>query len=199
MVRRNVEIQKKLVGQKPVGVHKMSGDEAEMFFLDYWQFADAKGGDLNLDIEPRLLDSGKSLRIREYTKDWTNNSVPHHLSAPFSYHTDQRIDAYPILGRFLRSPRAIFSSLDERSFQCPNGTSSCTSINRPNSCCATGETCELITDTGLGDVGCCIQGQTCSEQVTNCQSGYQSCPGSSGGGCCIPGYTCAGVGCRFSS
>ncbi|KAL2430837.1 hypothetical protein ABEF95_013834 [Exophiala dermatitidis] len=55
-----------------------------------------------------------------------------------------------------RANNATLASLDvaKRGFQCPSGTTACTSIDRPNSCCATDSTCQLVTDTGLGDVGC---------------------------------------------
>ncbi|KAA8652166.1 putative GPI anchored protein [Aspergillus tanneri] len=85
--------------------------------------------------------------------------------------------------------------LFRRDYKCPSGTFSCASIDRPNSCCSTGETCELVKDAGSGDVGCCPQGQNCSGSVGKCKSGYSTCAASLGGGCCIPGYDCVSDGC----
>ncbi len=197
LVRRNCDIQKRLVDQRPIGVQKMNGDEGEMFFLEYWRF---EGGsqETTLRDELGLIERrDKSLRVGSDEDHITPlgarfnvTSLPH-LQAPFSLHASHE-EAYhgPL------SPRAVLHFLNGRGFQCPTGTVSCNSINRPNSCCPTGEACQLITDVGLGDVGCCTQGQSCSNQVSDCQQGYTSCPGSSGGGCCIPGYTCNGVGCK---
>ena len=184
--------------QKPIAVRKMTDDQGEMFFPEYWSF-DARptyGSGSDLDKQKRMLSSTEHPDHGDPSSNiWLNASIPQPLQAPFSLHTNQQIDTAHFFGRVLRSPRAIFS-LDKRAFQCPGDTTACTSINRPNSCCASGQTCQLITDSGLGDVGCCGNGQTCSEQVSGCQQGDTSCPGSAGGGCCVPGYTCAGVGCK---
>jgi len=94
-------------------------------------------------------------------------------------------------------PRNLFS---KRGYQCPANTNSCTSINRPNSCCGTGEQCQLVTDTGSGDVGCCPSGATCGGSISTCNTaaGYTACPDSSNGGCCISGYTCNSIGCKYA-
>lgn len=197
LVRRNVGIQKRLASQRPIGVHKMSGDEGEMFFPEYWVFNKAE------DTSTKTLKRNRNLGLRSPSPheerggldNWANASMLISLQAPFTLHTTEQIEPKGILQRLHRLPRAIFYRLEERDFQCPGDTLSCTSINRPNSCCPTGESCQLITNVGLGDVGCCAQGQTCSQQVSSCQAGYKSCPGSSGGGCCIPGYDCVGIGC----
>ena len=199
LIKRNLDIQSRLMDQRPIGVRKMSSDEGEMFFLEYWRF-DGGSQELTLLDELSPAEKGsKPLRVRSDGSDRTsldtgfNVTLLPSLQAPFSLHRDPN-EAYdgPL------SPRAILGFLNRRDFQCPTGTASCSSINRPNSCCPTGEACQLITDVGLGDVGCCAQGQSCSNQVSNCQQGYTSCPGSAGGGCCIPGYTCNGVGCKYS-
>ena len=202
LVRKNEEIHKRLLAQRPVGLRKMKSEE-EMFFMDYWQFGFIKEDIWESGEAARKVEDEKyASNLRVYRRGDTspmgssNTSSTQVLQAPFSQHSEHQTPTYPIFRRAIRIPWSLHSLLDERDFQCPTGTASCTSINRPNSCCATDETCQLITDTGLGDVGCCQQGQTCGQQVTNCQTGYQSCPGSPGGGCCIPGYTCSGVGCK---
>ncbi len=198
VVRRSLDIQKRLVDQRPIGVHKMNSDEGEMFFLEYWRF---HRGSQETTLQDELVPAERRARSLQSHSDeddhtplgtWLHNMTSHPLlQAPFSLHANQD-EAYP--GPL--SPRGVLHFLNGRGFQCPTGTASCTAINRPNSCCPTGEACQLITDVGLGDVGCCTQGQSCSNQVSSCQQGYTSCPGSSGGGCCIPGYTCNGVGCK---
>lgn len=184
-------------GQKPVGARKMRGDASEMFFMEYWQF-DPKIKDTNAlptwgTNRPELSIYDED-NIGDDAAHRRNASLPHLLGAPFALHSER----HPTLSPVLRNiPRAL-SLLGERAFQCPSGTSSCSSISRPDSCCPSGESCQLISDTGQGDVGCCGQGQSCSPQVAGCQQGYSSCPGNQGGGCCIPGYACLGVGCKFT-
>ena len=195
--RRESKLQKLFAGQKPIGARKMSGDESEMFLMEYWQF----DNDLETGKNPATWDQGRTV-LRHYNSDQgkedgpglQNASMPHPFQPPFSLHSEQQTRNSLVLGRL---PRGL-SGLDERAFQCPSGTSSCSSISRPNSCCPLGDVCQLITDTGKGDVGCCQEGQSCSDEVSNCQEGYPSCPGSQGGGCCIPGYTCVAVGCRLT-
>lgn len=198
LVQRKAEIQKRLVDQRPIGVHKMGGDEGEMFFMEYWQFDTRESQPFAWATETRTLDTGTpSLRLRKleedsFTQPESTNVSTSHFQAPLSLHANQQAGPYhPHL-----SPRSVLWFLNQRSFQCPNDTTSCTSISRPNSCCPSGQHCQIITDVGNGDVGCCAQGQACIGGVRTCQQGYASCPGSSGGGCCIPGYVCIGVGCK---
>ena len=206
LVRRNAEIQQKLASRQPVGVRKMNDDEGEMFFMEYWQFgpgedAQSTGPRESQVLERNLPPLGLSGRggTEEDTEQWANVSVPHPLLPPFPLHHDKQNEISPHLGWSPLSLRALLSNHAKRGFQCPTGTSACTSINQPNSCCATGETCQLITDTGLGDVGCCGQGLTCSGEVSNCDPGNTGCPSALGGGCCIPGFACVGVGCKEPS
>lgn len=201
LVRRNVEIQQSIAGRKPAGVRKMSDDEGEMFFMEYWQF------EPRVDSHPfqgqEIQVSKRSIsRMRgthgteEADGQRANASIPHQPLPPFLLHYDKQDQINPHVGWSLLSPRDLFSNHAKRDFQCPTGTSACTSINRPDSCCATSETCQIITDTGLGDVGCCGQGLTCSGVVSNCSPGNTPCPGAQGGGCCIPGFACVDVGCK---
>ena len=199
-IRRSLEIQSRLAKQVPAVVRKMNPDEGEMFFLDYWQFD-------SLDIpEISLLGpSGSSLEDRNHSIEEGNQPI---RSRPVPYHvegvgndTASLFPPFPLHGgtsvhheSFLRFFRR---TLVERDYQCPVGTNNCSSISRPNNCCATDETCVIVTDTGNGDVGCCPSGSTCTNQVSPCDTGagYSSCPGSPNGGCCIPGFACQDVGC----
>ena len=87
--------------------------------------------------------------------------------------------------------------LSRRGFDCIDATFSCAAIGHPNACCADGETCVEVEDTGLGPVGCCPKGTTCSGPVADCPSPGQACPAGMGGGCCIEGFICQDVGCEF--
>ncbi|OJJ38727.1 hypothetical protein ASPWEDRAFT_36407 [Aspergillus wentii DTO 134E9] len=146
------------------GVKKMTDDEGEKFFFNYWDFGHEGWSTGDDNLTDSRHDPGMQGR------------------------------SYP-----LRSSLALeldpFSLRFRRDFKCPTGTFGCTSINRPDSCCSFGDTCELVQDTGSGDVGCCPQGQVCSGTIGSCQKDYTSCPASLGGGCCIPGYDCVSGGC----
>ena len=186
----------------PVGVRKMSGDQGEMFYPEYWSFDSMSDHDAQLILGKRKPNSRQSLYNEDKSRDLTNSSIPIPFQVPFALHAREEPKFRPNLGHMLKSPRAIFS-LDKRSFQCPGGTFACTSINAPNSCCLIGTTCSNITDTGYGDVACCEQGEICSGNVNSCPSGDTVCSeasgsGSTGGGCCIPGFTCNGSGCTSS-
>ncbi|RHZ57651.1 hypothetical protein CDV55_104893 [Aspergillus turcosus] len=154
------------------GVKKMSEDEGEKFFFDYWDF---EGAD-----ETGLMTTNETCSSQ-------------------SYETPEAPEIQPRIYPFRPSvPNNMgFSPLFRRDFKCPTGTLACTAIGRPNSCCGAGDTCVLVQNTGLGDVGCCPQGQTCSGVIGSCQQGYTGCPASIGGGCCIPGYECVSGGCAY--
>lgn len=172
LVKRNLQTRQKLQQQMPVGIKKMSGDPGEKFLLDYWQF----DGD-----EAVVQMSG-------------NASIPVDLAAPLHVHAKPK-HSKPILPRILG-----VSLFDKRAFECPAGSLACTSIDRPNSCCGEGSTCQLIQDIGLGDVGCCAADQICGGSVSTCpDGGYTTCPQSQNGGCCLPGYACYEEGCIATS
>ncbi|PGH12343.1 hypothetical protein AJ80_06753 [Polytolypa hystricis UAMH7299] len=196
--------------ENPMAVRKMSEDEGEKFWLEYWKFESLEAyeqgdGDLKekhgskrdvfrqrgvlhgsvemgeLGVNTSLLTPAFSLHAAEYDQERT-------LSRPW------------VFARSLFSPAYNKKRKEKRNFKCPADTSPCTSIKRPNSCCGTGDRCQWIEDTGLGDVGCCGSQDDCvGNGVRDCPDGYSSCPENSGGGCCIPGYQCADEGCIFIS
>ncbi|KAJ5182392.1 hypothetical protein N7492_000008 [Penicillium capsulatum] len=98
--------------------------------------------------------------------------------------------SYPLEEAFHPSRRGW---LKARDFKCPTDTHACTNIHRSDRCCGLGSTCELVKDTGSGEVGCCANGSICSGVVGSCQRGYTACSSALGGGCCIPGYECVPV------
>jgi hypothetical protein len=191
-VKRGLQAMERLAAQQaPIGARKMSGDKNEMFFLEYWQFED-----LN-DAAGSATSPRDRILKRSQPEDYANGTLENDLLPPLLLHSDN-------LGRHNWQSHLRFnprSNLIPRDFQCPSGTNNCSSISRPYSCCATDETCVVVSDNldaGMGDVGCCKNGSTCNGQVAECDTsqGYQSCPGSENGGCCIPNYSCAGVGCK---
>ncbi|CAK7206992.1 hypothetical protein SEUCBS139899_009800 [Sporothrix eucalyptigena] len=122
---------------------------------------------------------------------------------PFSIHhetadNDESAADNAALELFRRAADAL-SRLQHRQWGCPTGTTSCEDIGYPYSCCTNTEKCYKVTDTGLGPVGCCPEGETCGGAVSDCTSDSTACPESLGGGCCIAGYVCEGVGCVKSS
>lgn len=193
-VKRGVHAMNRLAEQSPVGVRKMSGDRHEMFFLEYWQFEEPKDG-VGLPLSPvngtdRLAK--RALSMDNGTETLTNGPLP-----PLLLHTDHQDHqkSQDLLRFYSRSNLVL------RDFKCPTNTSNCSSISRPDSCCGEDETCMLVSDNldaGMGDVGCCPKGATCSGQISSCNTaqGFHSCPDSSNGGCCIPNYSCQGVGCE---
>lgn len=164
--RREIAVQQRLQEETPMAVKKMSADPGEKFFLDYWAFADVTGIS-------------------------TNHTLPS-LKCPVRPSSEDGFS--PILPRYLDLRR--LSMLQQRDFQCVEGTYACTSIGYPNACCSAGYNCVLLDqNTALGNVGCCPQGETCGSAISECEAGYSSCPNYPGGGCCPPGYGCLDVGC----
>lgn len=177
ILRHITEIEFRLANTPIHGLKKMSDDEGEKFFLDYWSFGP---------------DSQGQLSEREEEQNQTNDTLslddlPSNLFYPRSY---------PI------QPSLPFEAnrwnlLGSRDFKCPTGTRACTSIGRSDRCCGTADTCEQVEDTGSGDVGCCPNGQTCSNVVGACPGSDTTCSEALGGGCCISGYECVTGGCEY--
>ena len=193
LVRRNMDLQDKLKNQGPLAMRRMTSDEGEMFFLEYWRFGE-RGDDSNGLIKRGTANLGVSDGQPDPpTSDASNSSLLQSQQPPLLLHASYQASERTLLAR-----RFNFwgTRIYPRDFICPTGTSNCSYINQPNSCCEDGLTCNIVPDTGLGVVGCCAS-SNCSGQVASCPESYTSCPSSQGGGCCIPGYVCSGVGCMF--
>ncbi|EFQ96682.1 hypothetical protein MGYG_08605 [Nannizzia gypsea CBS 118893] len=157
-------------GEYPFLVRKMSDNPGQKFFAHYWRLGNSDSNIVSSGEEAEHSTDGTSLNARS-----------------------------PLLLRHHPLPGVGRSVLGKRGFECPAGSAPCTSINRPKSCCQTGDVCLIVKDTGLGDVGCCPKGQDCSGQLISCPKGYATCPANLGGGCCTPGYTCVAEGCLLVS
>lgn len=175
------------------GIRKMSSDPGEKFFFEYYNFVD--------DAEYQHRDD------EEYQHRDGNSGSDNGSAIMLGCQTLARIyppsAAFPLSdsddedeATFMSMPMLRFSG---RSFQCPAGTNSCASINRPDRCCRVGDTCELVAQNGGGGgavVGCCPAGQSCFGVIGSCAEGYTTCSQTLGGGCCIPGYECVQGGCE---
>ncbi|QSZ33032.1 hypothetical protein DSL72_002617 [Monilinia vaccinii-corymbosi] len=182
-----------VISKRPVGILKMGQDEGEKFFMKYWRF---EGEDT-----PSSLNGKDNLwrerDLKEEARFLVNSSIPLSFRPPFALHTHHHLGSwdYEDIHARGKDSAASLAILEKRAFQCPLGTSSCSAIGYPNSCCAADETCFQITDTGLGPVGCCPSGGNCGGSITNCPSPNIPCADDVGGGCCIPSYVCAPIGC----
>lgn len=192
-----------LAGHAPVAVKKMSVDENEKFFPEYWRFQDY-GNQHAMFKRPSGGAAVNALR-KEFEEEeaslLVNASAPLSFRPAFAVHKTQEMslnkrDNLAIAALGARNAAAALAFLEKRDFQCPGGTSPCNNIAAPNLCCAMGEVCFTIPDTGLGTVGCCPSGANCSGNIT-CAAGNTPCGSDIGGGCCIPGYVCAGIGCEL--
>lgn len=184
ILRRNADIEAQFARSPVHGVKKMEPDPGQKFYLDYWNFVDDSQGRL------RERDGSARAEIEEPLHDNTtigSASATNKLIFP----------KYFPLEASLPQQASSGNMLGRRDFKCPTDTSACTSIDRSDRCCSTGDTCEIVKDTGSGDVGCCGQGLTCSGEVGLCPNQYKTCPQSLGGGCCIPGYECVEGGCKY--
>lgn len=162
------------------GVRKMTEDESEKFYFEYWDF----GGGLSSPL-------GNNASF-----DSAINGGKKELQPALALHTGDDSESFDTSEGYSRSARRALAMLLGRDFKCPTGTVSCTAIGHPDSCCGENDTCEIVKDTGSGTVGCCPAGENCGGSVGSCAQGYTSCPSQLGGGCCIPGYSCVSQGCE---
>lgn len=173
-------------GATPMEVRKMSDDESEMFFPEYWGFS-ASGSPYT---QPFKRDENDKVR-RDYEDEEAlavNASAVIPFRPAFNIH---EASLPPHDGR-----RAL-AALQRRAFTCPSGTGACSSIGQENYCCGISEDCFIIVDTGLGPVGCCPRGVSCAGEITTCnlEAGQTPCPQDLGGACCVAGFSCFDVGC----
>ena len=182
--------------RKPVAIRKMSGDSGEKFYMHYWRFEDeveyaANSTSTSTPTTPAISTSPAIQRESD------NSRRSSHISSELQFLPRTYLPQAPYAFNLERLATLRSSPFQRRDFECPSGTNACTSINRPDSCCGTDETCMAVEDTGSGDVGCCPAGQDCSGTIGACWTGYTSCSSELGGGCCFPGYECVEEGCMF--
>lgn len=184
----------------PTAIRKMGTDAGEKFTQEYFTFGD-QDGVVQAGMQAKVaLPAQGFLTAGEEALLAANSSASIPYRAPFAAHflgaaaaLDERYRIAP--WEAFNRARQIQARLEKRDFACPTGTSSCSAIGYPDSCCESGETCVKIADTGLGPVGCCPSGVSCTGTIA-CSGDQQGCSSDSGGGCCIPGWSCASVGCE---
>ncbi|KAJ6036162.1 hypothetical protein N7540_000441 [Penicillium herquei] len=177
----NADIESKLSETPVHGVRKMSHDEGEKFFLDYWSFVDDSQGLADRGLDDDQTPFNKSSQV----EDQASSDLLIPRSFPFQ-------SSFP----WEANDKSLFGPRD---FKCPTGTYACESIGRSDRCCSMSDTCQHVRDTGSGDVGCCPTGKRCSNVVGQCPSPWTTCSEALGGGCCIAGYHCVPGGCAFVS
>lgn len=204
--------------QLPTAIRKMGFDAGEKFFPEYYAFSDEDAVVQQQQqviaqraTNPALPPARRGGVLTEEDEELlaTNSSASIPYRAPFAAHFYSNVEVRgheddildddwgDLLFSHHRARYLVEVKLAgaKRDYACPTGTSSCSSIGYPNSCCQSGTTCVQIDDTGLGSVGCCPDGESCTGTIA-CSDGQQGCSSESGGGCCISGYECASVGCK---
>ncbi|OQD62999.1 hypothetical protein PENPOL_c010G05392 [Penicillium polonicum] len=158
ILQRNAAITSQLAAGPALGVKKMSEDEGEKFFLDYWSFGDDSSSG---NISERYLSDEDGFSPARFVAQ----------SYPFgpAYSLGSDGDSQFLHRENNDSANNLF---EKRDFKCPTGTTACVSIGRSDRCCGSGETCEIVADTGHGNVGCCPSWKTCSGMIGSCQSAY---------------------------
>ncbi|KAG8158665.1 hypothetical protein KVR01_011787 [Diaporthe batatas] len=187
----------------PTAIRKMSPDAGEKLLHEYYAFGpDDEVARVGSNAQPATL-ANPVLDIQEEELLAANSSAAISFRAPFAPHFDSylasRADESPATGWHLfQRARDVIARLEKRQFACPTGTSACSAIGFPNSCCQAGTECVEIADTGLGPVGCCPDGIECTGSIA-CSGSQLGCPSDIGGGCCIDGFVCASIGCVQSA
>lgn len=188
----------------PTAIRKMSPDAGEKLLHEYYAFGDEDGvaqvgAQAGAQAQPAMLSKGV-LDVEEEELLAANSSASISFRAPFAPHFDSHLAARGDDGgvsgwHLFQRAKNVVARLEKRQFACPTGTTDCSAIGFPNSCCQAGTECVQITDTGLGPVGCCPDGISCTGSIA-CSGSQQGCPSDIGGGCCIPGFVCASIGCE---
>ncbi|KAH6631100.1 hypothetical protein B0J18DRAFT_423117 [Chaetomium sp. MPI-SDFR-AT-0129] len=192
---------------EPTAVRKMPADQGAKFHHEYCAFDDshqempqgifASEPIPNTPPPPAALAARSTHDTDDARRLWANSSAELAVRAPFgvllgSYEQQMEEEKN---WNILRRAASALSHLNQRQWACPSGTTSCAAIGFPHSCCGRDEMCMAVDDTGLGPVGCCPAGATCSGGISGCAGGSTACDSQVGGGCCIPGWVCQGVGC----
>ncbi|KAF2480004.1 hypothetical protein BDY17DRAFT_29998 [Neohortaea acidophila] len=154
--------QEKLAWRRPTAVRKMSGDEGEKFFLQYWAFEEEGGS--------RRYEGNASMALP--------------LLAPIAPHGDEHHFGPStlkrgLLAREFKCPTGTHSCSSIGSDLCCNTGESCISTKNGYGCCPDGETCG-------DDIGACKDGYT---SCPNSSNGGCCIPGAScdGTGCIVYG------------
>ncbi|KAF2721500.1 hypothetical protein K431DRAFT_284879 [Polychaeton citri CBS 116435] len=149
LMKRDLRVQEKLAAHSPIGLKKMSDDENEKFWPQYWNF------------EHDLLDAGNTSQ---------------RMYAPIAGHWRKAEAGFLVLGRGLRRrdfgcPTGTTSCDSDSQACCSDGDTCITTNSGAVGCCASGSTCDGNAvggcDTNAGYTlceaagGCCAPGASC--------------------------------------
>ncbi|KAJ5926409.1 hypothetical protein N7516_008182 [Penicillium verrucosum] len=122
ILQRNAAITSKLAAGPAIGVKKMSDDEGEKFFLDYWGFGDDFSSG---NISERNLSDDDGFSPASFVAQ----SYP--FGPSYSLGTDGESEVLP-----RENSNSVINLFEKRDFKCPAGTTACVSIGRSDRCCA---------------------------------------------------------------
>ncbi|KAI3398189.1 hypothetical protein diail_9666 [Diaporthe ilicicola] len=132
-------------GQRlPTAIRKLSPDAGEKLLHEYFAFSqdDKEVAQVGTQAQPAMLAKGV-LDVEEEELLAANSSASISYRAPFAPHFDSHLatreneDGASGWHLFQRAKNAM-ARLEKRQFACPTGTSDCSAIGFPNSCCQTG-------------------------------------------------------------
>ncbi|ROV96819.1 hypothetical protein VMCG_07892 [Cytospora schulzeri] len=146
----------------------MSPDAGEKLLHEYLAFVEEdQVADVATQAQPATPADGFSKPGEEglIAVNSSSASIPYY--APFAPHfnpgLESRDGSTGIDGtsgwKLYRMARDVFAKLEKRDYACPTGTSNCSSIGYPNSCCQTGtERAKLnsYNNSGHADKHCCL-------------------------------------------
>ncbi|EAQ92373.1 hypothetical protein CHGG_00608 [Chaetomium globosum CBS 148.51] len=161
----------------PTAVRKMPPDQGAKFHHEYCAFEDHQAF-APASHQPHAAIAARDVHNEDDArKIWANASAELLPRPPFALLSDPEFqdESTSPAGSLFRRAALAFSLLEKRQWACPGGTTSCSSIGFPNSCCGEGEKCMEVTDTGLGPVGCCPAGATCNGGISECADGSTPC------------------------
>ncbi|KAJ5587812.1 uncharacterized protein N7459_003577 [Penicillium hispanicum] len=123
-LRRNAEVASRLAVASARGVRKMSADEGEKFFLDYWQFGDDPQGGLSERDAGDVNSTSTSANEVPESSDLGSTVYEHspaELFSPrsFPYHPSFDANTTNLEGGFKARWRSL---LESRDFKCPTET-----------------------------------------------------------------------------
>ncbi|KAI7788236.1 GPI anchored protein [Diaporthe eres] len=139
----------------PTAIRKMSPDAGEKLLHEYYAFGgEEEVAQVGTQPQAAMLAKGV-LDVEEEELLAANSSASVSFRAPFAPHFDSHLAARENEGgasgwHLFQRARDVVARLEKRQFACPTGTSDCSAIGFPNSCCQAGTDCVQITDTGLG-------------------------------------------------
>ncbi|KAL1878174.1 hypothetical protein Daus18300_002090 [Diaporthe australafricana] len=127
----------------PTAIRKMSPDAGEKLLHEYYAFGQEEDVvQVGTQAPPAMLAKGV-LDLEEEELLAANSSASESYRAPFAPHFDSHLatrnNEHVASGWHLfQRAKNVIAKLEKRQFACPTGTSDCSAIGFPNSCCQAG-------------------------------------------------------------